>query len=70
MYQKLLVETVAFALLMFHFWAATVLTFSKNNLELLKEKALKMIPKHERTKAQISLGVAERIIFEIVSHFN
>ena len=49
---------------MFHFWAATVLTFLKNSLELLKEKAIKMIPKHERTKAQISLGVAERTIYE------
>ena len=35
-----------------HFWTATVLTFLKNGLELLKEKALKMIPKHGRTEAQ------------------
>ena len=35
-----------------HFWTATVLTFSKNGLELLKEKTLKMIPKHGRTEAE------------------
>ena len=35
-----------------HFWTATVLTFLKNGLELLKEKALKMMPKYGRTEAQ------------------
>ena len=39
-------------LLMFHFWTATYLTFSKNSLELFKEKALKMIPKYGRTESQ------------------
>ena len=38
--------------LIFHFWTATVLTLLKNGLELFKEKALKMIPKHGRTEAQ------------------
>ena len=35
-----------------HFWTVTVLTFLKNGLDLLKEKALKMIPKYGRTEAQ------------------
>ena len=36
------------------FWTATVLTFLKNGLEFLKEKALKIIPKYGRTEAQSS----------------
>ena len=40
------------SLLIFHFWTVTVLTFLKNDLELFKEKALKMIPKYGRTQAQ------------------
>ena len=40
------------SLLIFHFWAATILTFLKNGLELFKEKALKMIPYYGRTEAQ------------------
>ena len=34
-----------------HFWTAIVLTFLKDSLELLKEKALKMILKYGRTEA-------------------
>ena len=48
--KKLLVEAVA--LLIFHFWTATVLILKKNSLELFKERALKMIPKYGRTEAQ------------------
>ena len=40
------------SLLISHFWTATALTFLKNGLELLKERALKIIPKYERTEAQ------------------
>ena len=40
------------SVLIFHIWTATVLTFLKNGLELFQEKALKMIPKYGRTKAQ------------------
>ena len=40
------------SLLISHFWTATVLTILKDELVLLKEKALKMIPKYGRTKAQ------------------
>ena len=40
------------SLLIFHFWTATVLTFLKSGLDLFKQKALKMIPKHGRTEAQ------------------
>ena len=40
------------SLLISHFWTAAVPTFLKNGLELLKEKALKMIPKYGRTEAQ------------------
>ena len=34
-----------------HFWTATVLTFLKDSLVLLKEKARKMIIKYGRTEA-------------------
>ena len=48
--------------------------FLKNGLQLLKKKALEMIPKSvnmEELKHKASLRVAERIIiFEIASHFN
>ena len=56
------------SLLIFHFW--TVLTFSKNGLKLLKDKAMEIIPKYGRTeKHKVGLRVAERIIiFE--THFN
>ena len=40
------------SLLIFHFWTATVLTILKDELVLLKEKALKMIPKYGRTEAK------------------
>ena len=40
------------SLMIAHFWTATVLTFLKDGLELLKEKALKMIPKYGGTEAQ------------------
>ena len=36
----------------FYFWTATVLTFFKNGLKLLKKKALGMILEYERTEAQ------------------
>ena len=50
--------------LIFCFWRATVLTFLKNGLKLLKDKALEIIPKYGRTEAKVGLRVAERIIFE------
>ena len=52
------------SLLMFRFWTATVLTFLKNDLKLLKDKALEIIPKYGRTEVKVGLRVAERIIFE------
>ena len=50
--------------LIFCFWRATVLTFLKNGLKLLKDKVLEIIPKYGRTEAKVGLRVAERIIFE------
>ena len=51
--------------LIFCFWSATVLTFLKNGFKLLKDKALEVIPKYERTEAKVGLRVVERItIFE------
>ena len=50
------------SLLIFRFWTATVLTFLKNGLKLLKDKALEIIPKYGRTEAKVGLKVAERII--------
>ena len=41
------------------FWRATVLNFPKNDLKLLKDKALENIPKYGRTEAKVSLRVAE-----------
>ena len=38
--------------LMFRFSTATVLTFLKNGIKLLKDKALEVIPKYGRTEAQ------------------
>ena len=49
-------------LLIFCFWRATVLTFLKNGLKLVKDKALEVVPKYGRTEARVSLRVAERII--------
>ena len=40
------------SLLILSFWIATVLTFLKNDLKLLRDKALKIIPKYGRTEAQ------------------
>ena len=42
------------SLLIFRFWTATGLTFFfiKNDFNLLKEKALEMIPKYRRAEAQ------------------
>ena len=48
--------------LIFCFWRTTVLTFFKNGLKLLKDKALEVIPKYGRTEAKVGLRVAERII--------
>ena len=50
------------SLLIFRFWTATVFTFLKNGLKLLKDKALEIIPKYGRTEAKVGLRVAERII--------
>ena len=44
------------------FWKATVLTFLKSGLKLLKDKALEIIPKYGRTEAKFDLRVTERII--------
>ena len=48
--------------LIFCFWRATVLTFLKNGLKLLKDKALEIIPKYGRTEVKVGLRVVERII--------
>ena len=48
--------------LIFCFWRATVLTFLKNGLKFVKDKALEIIPKYGRTVAKVGLRVAERII--------
>ena len=40
------------SLLIFSSWTATVLTFLKNGLKLLKGKALENIPNYGRTEAQ------------------
>ena len=48
--------------LIFCFWRATVLTFFKNGLKLLKDKALEVIPKYGRTETKVGLRAAERII--------
>ena len=48
--------------LIFCFWRATVVTFLKNDLKLLKDKALEIILKYGRTEAKVGLRVAERII--------
>ena len=40
------------SLMIFRFWTATVLTFSKNGLKLLKDNALQ-IPNYEITETQI-----------------
>ena len=55
--------------LIFCFWRATVLAFLKNSLRLLKVKALEVIPKYERSEAKVGLRAANRIIFQIASHF-
>ena len=40
------------SLLIFRFWIAIVLTFLKNGLKLLKDKALEIIPKYGGTETQ------------------
>ena len=57
------------SLLIFRFWTATVLTFLKNGLKLLKDKALEIIPKYGSTEAKVGLMAAKRIISETASHF-
>ena len=42
----------------------SVLTFLKNGLKLLKDKAVEIIPKYGRTEVKVGLRVAKRIIFE------
>ena len=44
------------------FRRATVLTFLKNGLKLLMEKAREIIPKYGKTEAKVGLRVADRII--------
>ena len=39
------------SLLIFGFWTGTVVTFIKNGLKLLKDKALEITPKYGRTEA-------------------
>ena len=41
--------------LIFCFWRATVVTFLKNVLKLLKDKALEIIPKYGRTEENVGL---------------
>ena len=51
------------SLLIFRFWTATVFTFLKNGLMLLKDKALQIIYLNmEELKDKVTLRVAERII--------
>ena len=50
--------------LIFCFWRATVPTFLKNGLKLLKDKALEIIPKYGRSEAKVGRRVVDRIIFE------
>ena len=50
--------------LIFCLWRATVLTFLKNGIKLLKDKVLEIIPKYGRTEAKVGLRVVERIVFE------
>ena len=40
------------SLLILRFWTATVFTFLKNSLMLLKDKALEILHKYGRTEAQ------------------
>ena len=40
------------SLLIFRLWTATALTFLKIVVNLLKDKALEIIPKYRRTEAQ------------------
>ena len=40
------------SLLIFCFWAATILTFLKNGLKLPKDKVLEVIPEYGGTEAQ------------------
>ena len=55
--------------LIFCFWRATVLILLRSGLKLLKNKALEIIPKYGRSEAKVGLRAANRIIFEIASHF-
>ena len=50
------------SLLVSCFWRTTVFTFLKNNLKLLKDKALEIIPKYGRIETKLGLRIAERII--------
>ena len=57
------------SLLTFCFWTATVFTFLKNDLKLLKDKVLEIILNMEELKHKVGLRLAERtIIFE--THFS
>ena len=48
--------------LIFCFWRATVITFLKNSLKFLKDKALRIILKYRITEAKFGGRVADRII--------
>ena len=54
--KKLLVEAVAYVFIDIPFLDSRSPYFLKNGLELLKEKALKMIPKYGRTETKLALG--------------
>ena len=49
--------------LIFCFWRATVLTFLKNGLKLLKDKALEIVPKYGRTEAKVGIYFWHHIYF-------
>ena len=68
--KKLLVETVTYIFTDIPFLDThNPCFFKKNDLKLLKEKALEMIPKYWRTEAHNWPSGSEKIK-NIVSHFN
>ena len=67
--KKLLVETVAYVFIGILSLESHSPYFLKNGLKLLKDKALEIIPKYGRTEAKVGLRAANRVIFEIASHF-
>ena len=67
--KKLLVETVAYVFIDILFLESHSPYFFKNWLKVAQDKALEIIPKYGRTEAKVGLRTANRIIFEIASHF-